>query len=105
MSAPPVTDIATLLVVEPGYRQGRPCLAGTGITVHNVALHHNNGATVEQMVHSNPDLSPALFHAALAYYYANKERIDAEIEEDIRYGEELRAKYPAGIRHGDLDGD
>ena len=39
----------------------------------------------------------ALFHAALAYYYANKEQIDAELDEDARLGEQLAARYPAGV--------
>jgi uncharacterized protein (DUF433 family) len=102
MATPTTTDIATLLVVDPDYRQGRPCLRGTGITVHNVAGHYNAGATVDQMVESNPDLSPALFHAALAYYFANRERIDAEIDEDLRYGAELAAKYPNGMGRDDV---
>jgi uncharacterized protein (DUF433 family) len=97
MGASTVVDIGSLLVVDPGYRQGRPCLRGTGITVHNVAGHHNMGVTVAEMVESNPDLSPALFHAALAYYFANKERIDAEIEEDREFERLEAAKYPHGM--------
>jgi uncharacterized protein (DUF433 family) len=97
MATRAVTDISTLLVVDSDYRQGRPCLRGTGITVHNVAGHYNAGATIDQMVESNPDLSPALFHAALAYYFANRERIDAEIEEDREFERVEAAKYPRGM--------
>lgn len=97
MATPTVTDISTLLVSRPGVVGGRLCLRGTRITVHNVAMHYGNGATVEQMVESNPDLSPALFHAALAYYFANQERIDAEIEEDLAEEREWAARYPRGI--------
>ena len=90
MSAKTV-DISSLLEVEPGYRQGRPCLRGTGITVHNVAATYLAGHTVEEMAASNPDLDPGLFHAAVAYYYANREQIDAEIEADLRQ-EEIEAE-------------
>jgi hypothetical protein len=55
------------------------------------------GTTVDEMVESNPDPGPALFHAALAYYCANKERIDAEIEEDREFERTEAAKYPHGM--------
>jgi len=45
----------------------------------------------------NPHLDRSLFYAALAYYFANREQIEAELDEDDRYGEELRAKNPHGI--------
>jgi uncharacterized protein (DUF433 family) len=100
MATEAITDISTLLEMDPDYRQGRPCLRGTGITVHNVAIHHNMGASVAAMVESNPDVHPALFYAALAFYFANKDRIDGEIEEDQRYGADLAARYPKGIIRG-----
>lgn len=103
MSAEPRTDIGTLLVVDPGYRQGRPCLRGTGITVHNVAGYYQQGISAEEMAANNPDLSPALFHAAVAYYLANKAEIDAEIEADQRYGAELAAQFPDGVYRPELD--
>jgi hypothetical protein len=60
-------------------------------------MHYQAGMTAEEMAASNSDLSPALFHAALAYYLANRARVDAEIEADIRWEEELRRKFPNGI--------
>ena len=98
MSAERVTDIGSLLVVDPGYRQGRPCLRGTGITVHNVAAYYQQGISAEEMAANNPDLSPALFHAAVAYYLANRDRIDAEIEEDREFERTEAAK-----QRGELD--
>ena len=97
MATPTITDISTLLVVDPDYRQGRPCLRGTGITVHNVAGYYREGVTAEEMAANNPDLSPALFHAAVAYYLANKERVDAELEGDRQEELEWAARYPHGI--------
>lgn len=98
MTAPAtVVDINSLLVVEPGYRSGRPCLRGTGITVHNVAMHHMAGTTVEEMAASNPDLDPGLFHAALAYYFANRAKVEAEIEADVQWEERERRKFPNGV--------
>lgn len=87
----------SLLVSKPGYRQGRPCLRGTGITVHSVAAAHLMGYSAEEICAQNPDLDPSLFYAALAYYFANKEQIEADLEQDRIYGEALAAQFPNGI--------
>jgi uncharacterized protein (DUF433 family) len=89
-------SLDSLLLSDPDYRQGRPCLRGTGITVHNVAAAHIRGATVEDMCESNPDLNPSLFHAALAYYFANREQIEADLDADDAEAEAWRAEYPEG---------
>jgi hypothetical protein len=55
------------------------------------------GLSAEEICAQNPDLDPSLFHAALAYYFANREQIDQDLDEDDRYAEELAAKYPNGM--------
>ncbi len=97
MSATATVQIASLLVTRPGYRSGRPCLRGTGITVHSVAAAHLLGATTEQMCASNPDLDPSLFHAALAHYFANRAQVEAELDADRCEGERLAVLFPDGI--------
>jgi uncharacterized protein (DUF433 family) len=92
-----VTDISTLLESKPGVLGGRLCLRGTRISVHNVGDYYREGITAEEMASNNPDLSPALFHAAVAHYLANRERIDAEIDEERQEELEWAARYPRGI--------
>ena len=87
-------ELSTLLVSKPGYRQGRPCLRGTGITVHNVAGYYRAGHTTEEFCADNPDLDPSLFFAAVAYYLANRERIDAELDADTELEKQLAAESP-----------
>jgi uncharacterized protein (DUF433 family) len=91
------TNLDGFLVARSGYRQGRPCLRGTGITVHAVAAAHIMGLTAEQICAQNPDLDPSLFYAALAYYFANRHQIEADLDNDRREGAELAARYPDGI--------
>jgi uncharacterized protein (DUF433 family) len=94
--------VETLLVAKPGYRQGRPCLRGTGITVHAVADAYHCGLTVEDMCAENPDLDRSLFYAALAYYFANREQVDAEIQADIDEEREMAARFPHGVTRESL---
>ena len=97
MAKKPVTNLDSLLVSREGYRQGWPCLRGTGITVHNVAVAYMNGFSVEEICKMNDHLDPSLFYAALAYYLANKERVEAELDAEEAEAEALRAQYPHGI--------
>lgn len=97
MAAPPTVKLGSLLVSRPGYRQGRPCLRETGITVHQVAAARMMGLSAEEICQQNPDLDPSLFHAALAYYYANRAQVEADLERDRIEGEELAVRYPDGI--------
>jgi len=92
MTALAHTEIGSLLVVEEGFRQGRPCLRGTGITVHTIAVERMMGRTSEEICSDWPDLDAALIHAALAYCFANRQRVEAELEEDVRFGTELAAR-------------
>ena len=83
------TDLNSLLVTRPGYRNGWPCLRGTGIPVHNVAAHYLDGVTIQAMCEENPDLDPSLFYAAVAYFLANRELIEQQLDEDRIRNEKL----------------
>lgn len=43
MASDTLIDIGTLVVVDPDFRNGRPCIAGTGMSVHAVARLYLNG--------------------------------------------------------------
>ena len=78
-------DIQQLLESRPGFRQGRPCLRGTGITVHTIAAYHSAGESAEELLADFPHASLATIHAALAYYYEHRAEIDADLIEDERW--------------------
>lgn len=92
-----VITLESMLVSKPGVKGGRLCLRGTGIPVHNVAGYYRMGHTAEEMASENPHLAPGLFHAAVAFYLANKAEIDAEIDAEIALEEELAARSPHGL--------
>ncbi len=76
------TEIDSLLASSPGIRDGRPCVAGSGISVHRIAILHNLAHSPEDIVRRYEHLTAAGVHAALAYYFANKQEIDAEIADE-----------------------
>lgn len=78
MASTTVTDIGAL-IVRTELKEGRPRLAGTGITVHRLVRWTRMGWSPEKVVEQYGHLSLALVHAGLAYYYANRAAIDAEI--------------------------
>jgi uncharacterized protein (DUF433 family) len=90
-----ITDIGTLIVKTPGTCGGRPRIAGHRLTVHNIAIDFNAGLKPEDILENRPQLSLAKIYAALTYYFANKETIDAEIAADCKEFERLEAEYRA----------
>jgi hypothetical protein len=50
------------------------------------------GWSPEEMHFQHPHLSLAQIHSALAYYYENRERLDAEIERERSAAEHLEAQ-------------
>jgi uncharacterized protein (DUF433 family) len=75
-------DIGTMIVRTPGTCGGRPRIAGTRISVQNVAIWMNSGWSPEKIVEQYRHLRLSQIHAAVAYYHANRAEIDARIAED-----------------------
>ena len=88
-----MTDIGTLIYRRPGLHGGRPCIAGTGVTVRRIAVLHNMGEIPEEIARNFGHLSLAKVHAALAYYYSNKAEIDADLDAEDREYDELARQY------------
>ena len=81
------------IVSTPGICGGRPRIDGHRIQVEDVAIWHERmGMSPDQIVSEYPSITLADVHAALAYYYENRERIDADIEAAKKYAEEMMAK-------------
>ena len=91
-----LTDIGTLIVQTPGTCGGRPRIAGHRLTVQNIVIDFNSGMTPEEILAERSQLSLAKIYAALTYYFANKEVIDAAIAEYYRECAQLEADHRAG---------
>jgi uncharacterized protein (DUF433 family) len=86
-------NLDALIASTPEVRRGRPCVAGTGITVHRIAILYKLGHSPEEIVRKYEHLDAAGVYAALAYYHANQAEIDAEIASDETEADEAEAEY------------
>ena len=73
---------------------GRAMIGGTRMKVQYIAMGAEfwGQSPKEIQAESYPFLTLGQIHSALAYYYDNKELVDAQIEEGERYVEKMRAE-------------
>jgi len=90
-------DIGTLIVRSPEIRGGRPCIAGTGITVSRIVGWYKLGLSPEEIASQIPHLTLAQVYAALTYYHANREEIEQDLAEENTLAEQLERLH--GQRH------
>jgi hypothetical protein len=55
------------------------------------------GMCPDEIVSAYPSITLSDVHAALAYYFENRERIDADITEEERFVEQMKAKAPPSL--------
>jgi uncharacterized protein (DUF433 family) len=72
-------DIGSLITCTPGIVGGRPRIAGTGVSMRRIVILYQQGLSPEEITIDFPHLTLAHVHAALAYYHANREEVDADI--------------------------
>ncbi|MGD0500094.1 MAG: DUF433 domain-containing protein [Bryobacteraceae bacterium] len=89
-------EIGTLIDRNPGIRGGRPKIAGTGLTVRQVVGWYKMGMVPEEIALEYPHLTLAQVHAALAYYHANREEIEADIAREETVAGLLNSVYGPG---------
>ena len=83
-----------LIVCDPDLRNGRPTIAGTGVSVRTVVGHYKLGLTPEEIA-DNIELELAAVYAALAYYHLYRK----EIEADIAANSEAAVQRELGAPH------
>jgi len=71
------------LVNLTGVCDGQTIIEGTRISVHDVVGLIVNGAAIEEVLRSFPDLSKAQVYECLAYYEDHRTEIDALIAEQM----------------------
>jgi len=86
-------DIGTLIESNPEIRGGRPCIAETGVSVRRVIQWYKQGHSPEEIADRIGHLSLAQVYAALAYYHANRESIEADLEEEKAVADKLLKEH------------
>jgi uncharacterized protein (DUF433 family) len=86
-------DIGTLIVRSPEIRNGQPRIAGTGVTVRRIVGWYKLGLNPEEIAEEFGHLTLAQVHAALAYYHANQNEIEAIIDAEEKLVAELEQKH------------
>ncbi|XGV98518.1 MAG: DUF433 domain-containing protein [Leptolyngbya sp. BL-A-14] len=90
-----VTDIGSLIVRSPETLDGRPRIAATRFSVQQVAVLYKQGLSAEAIVQEYEFLNLAQVYAALAYYHANQQEIEAYLAEEAVEYDRLVAEQAA----------
>lgn len=88
-----VTDIGTLITTTPGVCGGRPRIAGTGVSVRRVAGWYKLGWSPEEIADRIGHISLAQVHAALTYYHANQEAMEADMAAEEAEADRLEREH------------
>jgi uncharacterized protein (DUF433 family) len=86
-------QLGTMLEQSDDTCGGRLRIAGTRITVHQIAALHKRGLAAQQVVENCPYITLAQVYAALAFYHANREEIDKELADEDADFERLKEEF------------
>ena len=89
-------DIGTLVVSTPETCGGRPRIAGTRISIAQIAVWNQQGLSVEEILKEIPYLNLAQVYAALSYYHANRNEIEADLAAELAEYQLLESEHRAG---------
>ncbi len=87
-----------LISTDPNIRNGRPCIAGASIEVSVIVVAKIVQGLEPDEIAADYDLSLSQVYAALAYYYENKQAIDASISERRQLAQKMKEDR-VGSRH------
>jgi uncharacterized protein (DUF433 family) len=82
----------------PGVCGGRACIAGHRVRVQDVvAWHEKRGYSPDEIVDMFPGITLADVYAALAYYFDNREEIEADFKASDEAANWVKENVPSKI--------
>jgi uncharacterized protein (DUF433 family) len=91
--------IVNHITKTPGVCGGKACIAGHRIRVMDIVVWHElRGHGADEIVTMFPGITQADVHAALTYYFDNREEIDGDFKRDEELAESLRHKFPSKLK-------
>ena len=83
----------------PNVCGGKACIAGHRIRVMDiVGWHEKRGYSPDEIIAMFPGIALADVHAALAYYFDNREEIEAEFHQDEETAQFVKTHYPSKLQ-------
>jgi uncharacterized protein (DUF433 family) len=95
------TEIGTLLVSSPDVCGGRLRVDGTRITVNQIIVLYKQGYSADDIADQYQHLTMAQVYAALSYYHANQEEVEADLATE-RKETNCQANAPTGSREKEV---
>ena len=94
-----IKKIKQHIKITPDVCGGKPCIAGHRIRVQDIVIDYEYlGMSPEDILSAYPGITLADVHAALAYYYDNKEEINQSIKEEEEFYRKMKAKTPSIVQ-------
>ena len=88
-----LTDIGAFITQTPGICGGRPRIAGTGVSVRRIVGWYKLGWSPEEIADRIGHISLAQVHAALTYYHANQEAMEADLAAEEAEADRLEREH------------
>ncbi len=83
----------------PGVVGGKARIAGTRIRVMDIVIwYEKHGKTADEVVDMFSSITLADVHAAMAYYYDNRNEIEQDFKREAEIVSEMKAKYPSILK-------
>jgi uncharacterized protein (DUF433 family) len=90
--------IAHHIESKPEVCGGRACITGTRIRVQDIYFwHEREGISPDEIVSRFPQITLADVHAALAYYWDNREEIQRQMRADDDFVAEMKRQVPSKL--------
>ena len=86
-------EIGTLLVKDPDICGGLLRIDGTRMTVNQIVVWYKQGYSPEEIADQYPHLTLSQVYAALAYYHANKEEVEASLAIEEEKSDQLEQAH------------
>ncbi len=91
--------MARHIVKVPHVCGGRACISGHRIRVADVVVwHERRGYAADEIVTLFPGLTLGDVHAALAYYFDNRQEIEADLRLEETWASQMTAGSPSRLR-------
>jgi uncharacterized protein (DUF433 family) len=88
-------EIGTLITHSDEIKNGKPIIRGTGVTVNRIVSWYKLGLTPEEILNrmGHPHLNLAKVYAALSYYHANRENIEADLSAELAEADKFEQEW------------